>query len=141
VIVVAQTPINLRLSAERLRELELRARARNMPLRTLAQRYLEEGMRIEAHPLVRFVDGPYGRSAVIVGTDFDVWQVIRHMRNDNARDAAKTHDEAGTIGLTEVQIKAAQDYYTAFRDEIDGQLELVAINTRSTRDTPGTDQP
>ena len=35
--------------------------------RTLAQRYVEEGLRMDEHPLVRFVDGPAGRRARLVG--------------------------------------------------------------------------
>jgi hypothetical protein len=129
---MAQAPINVRLSAERLRELELRARARNMPLRTLAQRYLEEGMRVEAHPLIRFVDGAYGRSATIVGTDFDVWQIIWHARGVE-RAPVGMQDIVGRTGLTETQIQAAVDYHKAFSAEIEGQLELAAMNTPGSR--------
>src|SRR3954469_584466 len=42
-------------------------------MRTLAQRYVEEGLRMDEHPLVRFVDGPAGRRARLVGTGMDVW--------------------------------------------------------------------
>jgi hypothetical protein len=132
VAAMAQAPINVRLSADRLRELELRARARNMPLRTLAQRYLEEGMRIEAHPLIRFVDGAYGRSATLVGTDFDVWQIIWHATGVDGAPAGM-QDIVGTTELNETQIQAALDYHKAFSAEIDGQLELAAMNTRGSR--------
>lgn len=45
---------------ERLRE---RARRFGLPERTLAQRYLEEGLRHDADPLIQFLDGPSGRRA------------------------------------------------------------------------------
>ena len=59
-----------------------------MPPRTLAQRYVEEGLRMDEHPLVRFAEGPAGRRARLVGTGSDVWEVIAAVR-DNDGDVAE----------------------------------------------------
>ena len=60
-----------------------------MPPRTLAQRYVDEGLRREEHPAVHFVDGPAGRRAALVGTGLDVWEVIAVVR-DNDGDGAES---------------------------------------------------
>ena len=67
--------------SERLR---VQARRTGHAPRTLAQRYVDEGLRREEHPLVRFAEGPSGRRAALVGSGLDVWEVIAAVReNDN----------------------------------------------------------
>jgi hypothetical protein len=39
----------------------------NMPPRTLAQRYVEEGLRMDEHPLIRFADFPADGSRLAKG--------------------------------------------------------------------------
>ena len=57
--------------------------------RSLATRYVEEGIRHDDHPLVHFVDGETGRRAALLGTQLDVWEVIAAVRdNENDLQAA-----------------------------------------------------
>ncbi|GAC1325229.1 MAG: hypothetical protein NVSMB25_23490 [Thermoleophilaceae bacterium] len=115
--------MSLRLSEATINRLGRRARRANMPTRTLAQRYVEEGLRMDEHPLVRFVDGPAGRRARLVASGKDVWEVIATVRdNDNDLPAASEYLRI-PLGL----IQAAVTYYGAYRDEID---ELIADNER-----------
>ena len=51
----------------------LAARA-HLAERALAQRYLEEGLRRDVHPLIQFLDGLSGRRASMVGSGLDVWE-------------------------------------------------------------------
>jgi uncharacterized protein (DUF433 family) len=88
--------------------------------RTLAQRYLEESLRREEHPLIRFADGPSGRRAALVGRGLDVWQVIEIVRdNDNDVDEAAAYLNI-PVGL----VQAAIAYYGDYRDEIDAKIAL-----------------
>ena len=48
----------LRLAPGLRQRLTERARRAGMAERALAQRYLEEGLRHDAHPLIQFIDGP-----------------------------------------------------------------------------------
>jgi hypothetical protein len=97
----------------------VRAERVQMPLRTLAQRYIDEGLRMDEHPLVRFADGPAGRRARLAGTGSDVWEVIAAVR-DNGWDLAKTAEHLQlALGL----VQAAVTYYGAYRDEIDRWIE------------------
>ncbi len=64
----------------------LRTHARRMGYtpRALAQRYVNEGLRRDEHPLIRFADGPSGRRAALVGSGLDVWEVVAAVReNEN----------------------------------------------------------
>jgi uncharacterized protein (DUF433 family) len=112
-------PLSLRLPESTVERLGARARRHHIAPRTLAQRYVEEGLRIDEHPLVRFVDGPAGRRARLVGSGLDVWEVIEVVR-DNGGDLAAAADYLELpLGL----IQAAVTYYGAYADEIDDWIE------------------
>src|SRR3984885_9755632 len=96
------------------------ARRTGLPERALAQRYLEEGLRHDAHPLIQFLDGPTGRRASVVGSGLDVWEVIATVRdNDGSAEEAAAYLEV-PLGL----VQAAVAYYGEYRDEIDQEIEL-----------------
>lgn len=110
----------LRLAPRMRERLSERARWCGLPERTLAQRYLEEGLRHDAHPLIQFLDGPSGRRAGLVGRGLDVWEVIATVRdNDGSLTEAAVYLQV-PVGLVE----AAVSYYGEYRDEIDGEIEL-----------------
>jgi hypothetical protein len=114
------SPLSLRLSDTAVRRLGERARRADTKPRTLAQRYVEEGLRMDEHPLVRFVDGPAGRRARLVGTGKDLWEVVAVVReNDGDVRAASEYLEV-PLGL----IQAAVTYYGGYPDEIDDWIEL-----------------
>lgn len=94
-----------------------------MPMRTLAQRYVEEGLRMDEHPLVRFVDGPAGRRARLVGSGVDVWEAIATVRDNEGNVAQAAEYLRIPLGV----VQAAVAYYGAYTDEID---ELIADNER-----------
>ena len=91
-----------------------------MAERTLAQRYVEEGLRHDMHPLIQFLDGPSGRRASLVGRGLDVWEVIATLQDNNGSIADSVEYLRVPAGLVE----AAVAYYGEYRDEIDGQIEL-----------------
>jgi hypothetical protein len=114
------SPLSLRLSDAAVERLGERARRAGTKPRTLAQRYVEEGLRMDEHPLVRFVDGPAGRRARLVGTGKDVWEVVSVVReNDGDVRAASDYLEL-PLGLAQ----AAVTYYGGYSDEIDDWIEL-----------------
>ena len=98
----------------------LRRHARRMGLapRPLAQRYVEEGVRHDDHPLIHFLPGVVGRRSVILGTGLDVWEVVATVR-DNENDLAET---ASYLGISLGLVEAAVNYYGEYRDEIDEQI-------------------
>ncbi len=69
---------------------------------------------------MRFVDGPSGRRAALVGSGLDVWEVIATVReNDNDPEEAASYLQV-TPGL----VQAAVAYYGDYRDEIDAEIAL-----------------
>jgi uncharacterized protein (DUF433 family) len=110
----------LRLAPEIRRRLTEWARRAGLPERSLAQRYVEEGLRHDAHPLIQFFDGPSGRRASLVGRGLDVWEVIAIIRNNHGsmREAAEYLEVPAGL------VEAAVAYYGQYRDEIDQEIEL-----------------
>src|SRR5271156_2918784 len=100
-------PVSLRLTDTTVERLAARAQRVRMPPRPLAQRYVEEGLRMDEHPLVRFAEGPAGRRARLVGTGKDVWEVIATVR-DNGGDAAEA---ARYLEIPLGLVQAAGPYY------------------------------
>jgi uncharacterized protein (DUF433 family) len=122
---MSSQPLSVRLSDVTIRRLGARAKRARIPPRTLAQRYVEEGLRMDEHPLVRFADGPAGRRARLVGTGKDVWEIISVVR-DNDGDAAESAEYLEIpLGL----VQAAIAYYGAYTDEID---QLIDFNEQET---------
>lgn len=109
---------SIRLRSDAIRHLSRQAKRQGQPARTLAQRYIEEGLRHEEHPLVHFVDGPAGRRASMLGCGLDVWEIVETVRdNDGSVEGA-----ADYLGKPIYLIQAALQYYTVFPDEIDAWI-------------------
>ncbi len=113
-------PLSLRLPEATLDRLGTRARSRSMAPRTLAQRYVEEGLRTDENPLIRFVDGPAGRRPRLQGTGLDVWEAISVVHDNDGNERAS----AGYLQIPLGLAQAAVAYYGAYRDEIDEWIEL-----------------
>jgi hypothetical protein len=111
-------PISIRLPEQTVNRLTDRAGRSNIPSRTLAQRYVEEGLRMDEHPLIRFADGPSGRRARLLGGP-DVWEAIV-VAKDNDGDLAET---AAYLEIPLGRVQAAAFYYAAHPREIDEQIE------------------
>lgn len=108
----------LRLRSGASDRLAIRARRLKLAPRTLAQRYVEEGIRRDDHPLIRFVDGPSGRRAALVGSGLDVWEAIATVR-DNGSDPEAA---AAYLDIAPGLVQAAIAYYGDYRDEIDEEI-------------------
>ena len=111
------------------------------------RRIIEEWVRLQEHPGIRFVDGPAGRRAALVGGP-DVWEII---------DTARAHEFDGAAileahpWLSAELLEIATRYSDCFPDEIDAliednryvakelaaQLELVVRERSSSAAPPG----
>lgn len=106
---------SLRLPAGTLTDLDRLAAERGVSSNALAARLIEEGLRIDRHPLIYFRDAAAGRRPALLGTRLDVWQVIDTVR---AHDGSVA-DAADYLAQPEAKIRAAVRYYADFRDEVD----------------------
>ena len=78
---------------------------------------------MDEHPLIRFVDGPAGRDARLVGSRLAVWQMIDVVRDNDGDVAAAADYLELPLGL----VQAAVAYFGAFPEEID---EAIVDNHR-----------
>ena len=112
---------SIRLRAELMDELERHAREVGTSFNGLVERYVDEGLRTDEHPLIVFRDGTAGRRAALAGTRLDVWQVIETVRNSGNSPA----DAADYLGLSEAQVRACVRYYALYTTEIDEWIERM----------------
>ena len=114
-------PRSFRFPNTLLASLQRRAQERGESANALAERYVEEGLRRDEHPLIVFREGAAGRRAALAGTRLDVSQVIDTLReSDNSVDATAEY-----LGIPEQHVRAAVRYYAEFREEIDEWRERV----------------
>lgn len=117
-------PTSLRLPEpvkERLDETA--ARSRQKPS-SVAVRLIDEGLRMAEHPGVTFHDSlAHGRVAALTGGP-DVAEVIDVLTGLEARGDDRVAEAAEWFGIHPSRVRIAMGYYTAFRDEIDHQIEL-----------------
>jgi uncharacterized protein (DUF433 family) len=105
----------MRAQRRTLRALEEEARRYGVPPRTLAERMIEEGIRMRRHPGIVFLDRGGGRDAVIAGRPkLSVWQVAQTVRATKTRAAA-----AKWLSLDEMAVDRAMAYAKDHPDEIE----------------------
>lgn len=111
----SRDPRSFRFTSALIEALADRARLRGETQTALAERYLQEGLRREEHPLITFREGAAGRRPTLVGTRLDVAQVIDTLRaSDNS-----ISDAAAYLEIPEAHVRACVSYYAAYADEVD----------------------
>ena len=88
----------------------------------LAERYIDEGMRMEDHPGIVFRDGPTGRRAALASGP-DVWQVISALKDQTEGGDAAVEAAAEWLSLPSSDVRSALSYYGAFTEEVDARVE------------------
>lgn len=105
----------------RAREVEKTTHSRGAQTQ-LAERYINEGLRQDEHPLIHFRDGAAGRRPAILGSRLDVADLVTTVRqNDNSVEEA-----AAYLEIPVEQVNAAIGYYAAYKDEIDEEIRDAA---------------
>ena len=113
--------LSIRLPPETIARVRERSAEYGEPLTTIVERYIEEGLRLDRHPGIVFVDGPTGRRARIAGTRLDVSFVVEALQ-DNEHSIEAT---AAYLDLPAWKVEAALRYYGEFTAEIDGRIALL----------------
>jgi uncharacterized protein (DUF433 family) len=111
--------VSFRFKPETVERLRRRSAQKGVGQGELAERYLEEGMRMEEHPGIYFRDAGSGRRASLVGTGLDIAQVVETLRQ-NASSVERT---AEYLDLPAAMVETALRYYVAHRDEVDEWIE------------------
>lgn len=110
-----------RLDADVVDRLERRGARSGLNKSRLAERYIDEGMRMEDHPGIVFRDGPTGRRAGLAAGP-DVWEVISALRSTGLDGDEAVEATAEWSGVTVRQVRDAVGYYSDYPAEIDERI-------------------
>jgi hypothetical protein len=111
------------MGAETMARLDQRARSLRESKARTAERLIDEGLRMDAHPGIVFKDGPTGRrAAVAIGPD--VWEIIGTIQSSGLKGEKAITAAAEWGNLSPAQVRTAVSYYAEFKDEIDGRIAL-----------------
>jgi len=111
----SKRPLSFRVRSDTAERLERHAKEVGETQTALVERYVEEGLRTDGHPLIHFRDGFGGRRPALLGSRLDVWQVIETIRqNENSVENA-----ADYLGVPAEHPRACLRYYADFQGEID----------------------
>jgi hypothetical protein len=115
-------PLSIRFDAGLLARLRRRARSiSGSSTSALAQRLIDEGLRMADHPGVIFKDGPTGRRAALAYGP-DIWEVIKFLRESDERGPAALDAAADVFALDANRIATATSYYADHPDEVDAEI-------------------
>lgn len=109
--------VTLRLPLELKEALSRQANREGVTQTGLAERYLEEAIRVAEHPGILFRSGPAGRRAAVIGGP-DVWEIVETFLAEDRRAAAAARYLNMPVGL----VNAALGYYADYPEEIDAWL-------------------
>lgn len=107
--------VSFRFDPRTLERLKHRAHEVGETQAALAERYIDEGLRVDEHPGVYFRDGGSGRRPAVLGTRLDVAQIIETLR----QNANSIEETAEYLDIPAEQVETAVRYYAAYRDEVD----------------------
>jgi hypothetical protein len=116
------TPLSIRFDAALLARLRRRATSTTgSSVSALAQRLIDEGLRMADHPGVIFKDGPSGRRAALAFGP-DIWEVAKFLREVDERGPAALDAAAEVFAVDASRIAAVVSYYGDYRDEVDAEI-------------------
>lgn len=116
-------PLSVRFDDQVLERLRRRARAvPGLTASGLAQRLVDEGLRMSEHPGIVFKDGPSGRRAAVAFGP-DVWEVVTFLRQVEERGDEAIAAAAEVFALPEPRVRFALHYYAAHPGEIDAEVD------------------
>src|ERR1035438_7638595 len=119
------SPLSIRFDAALLARLRRRAGATaGSTTSALAQRLIDEGLRMADHPGIIFKDGPAGRRAAPAYGP-DIWAVIKFPRQIDARGPAALDAAAEAFAADPGRIATAVSYYGDYPGEIDAEIDAA----------------
>jgi hypothetical protein len=114
-----------RWATDVLDRLRKRSEAEGISKSRLAERYVDEGIRMDEHPGIEFRDGPAGRRAALQHGP-DVWQLVMAMKEYEPNGGDLIAVTAEYLNLAVTQVEAGVRYYADYPEDID---ERITANT------------
>jgi len=116
-------PFSVRFSASTDRAIEAEAKRLKRSKSSVVEALAEEAMRMRRFPGIGFQGDDAGRRAVVVGTGFDVWELVETLQGYGSADTV-----VRDFPLVEHRhVRIAHAYHEAYPEEID---EAIAENNR-----------
>ena len=115
-------PLSIRISAGTEELIAAEARRTHRSKGAVVEALTEEALRTRIFPGIAFRGEDWDRRPWVIGTAFDIWQVI-----DAHRDFGSVEAMVAEGNLSERQIRLALAYHERFPEEID---EAIALNRR-----------
>ncbi len=115
---VERSSFSARFAAPVTGRLRERAKRGGQSQRHLAERYIDEGLRMDDHPGIAFRDEPAGRRAGLAAGP-DVWELVAALKRHSTRGQEAVRELAGLLELSDGQIETALDYYGEYPEEIE----------------------
>ena len=112
----------MRPTARTLERLRERARLLGQKHTVLAERYVAEGVLMDEHPGIHFVDGPMGRRPAVMGTGLDVWEIVVVARDNEGA----VEETAAYLEIDPRLVQVATRFYGANQADIDEWISRVA---------------
>jgi hypothetical protein len=132
--VTVSSPLSVRFDDQVLERLRRRAAATpGLTPSGLAQRLVDEGLRMVEHPGVVFKEGPSGRRAALAYGP-DVWEVVLCVRQVDERGEAALEAAADIFALPPERLRAALHYYAAHPQEIDAEIDQAETESARAED-------
>jgi hypothetical protein len=114
-----------RWATDVLDRLRKRSEAEGISKSRLAERYVDEGIRMDEHPGIEFRDGPAGRRASLQHGP-DVWQLVMTLKEYESRGGDVIVATAEHLNLDAFEVEIGMRYYAAYPEDID---ERIYANT------------
>lgn len=111
--------VSFRFDPATVKRLKVHAAEAGAGQTALAERYIEEGIRRDEHPLVYFREGAAGRRPALLGSRLDVADAITTIRQNDGSIAGAAEYLEVPVG----QLEAAVRYYADYKDEVDALIE------------------
>jgi uncharacterized protein (DUF433 family) len=96
----------------------------------LAERYIDEGIRQDEHPLIYFREGAAGRRPALLGSRLDVADAITTIRQNEG----SVEEAAEYLEIPVEQLEAAARYYGEYKDEVDELIERSRLAAERERE-------
>ncbi|MFN2569551.1 MAG: CopG family transcriptional regulator [Candidatus Dormibacteria bacterium] len=119
---IRKQTFSLRVNPQTISRLTTQADRAGEAKTNLAERYLDESVRMVDHRGIVFHDGPAGRYPALAGTRLTVWQVIETAKGEKG-DVAAT---AAYLNVPAGLVRVALGYYSDYPEEIDRWIETNA---------------
>jgi uncharacterized protein (DUF433 family) len=122
--------ISFRFDPITVRRLKHRAAEAGDGQTALAERYIEEGIRRDEHPLIYFRQGAAGRRPALLGSRLDVADIVTTIRQNEG----SVEQAAEYLEVPIEQIDAAARYYADYKGEVDELIERAAVAAERERE-------